>query len=298
MPVETSARLPFPFELEESGRSRSGLNLFREGDQRMLDSVFKEVFAVIVGVLVGFFVRDPLKGALARWQQSRERSRKRIDVDVMGLEVDELLPNLSGVVTGENHRQSTFEFAYVEAQLAPTKKEARILEDAPGKKEFVETVAAIAARAGKDEFSTDEGAPSGDRDLPRAVVVTAYPLPGNFYAWNTRNRRLLVISTASVEEIIEEEDGIELADFVVRILQRMVIFSTVPTLDPLRTHTEQTRGCLFDFTIFLAGVVDLIRQPGICPRCHRAIAEAQGDRFALAVDAWVRGGAEAAGASQ
>ena len=241
---------------------------------------------LVAGALLGFYVRDPLNRLLKRRQEVIDATRARFTIQVIPLSLAPALRDLSGTITRENGRQGLFEFAFDESPPRPRGAELEALENAPGKRGFTEAVSRI-CEAGGELVGGGPGSPSGRFEVRRGVVITGVPIPGNFYAWNTPNRGLLMISTASVEGIIAQHEDVSLDDFVVRIVQRMAIFSVVPELDPLRTHVRYSKGCIFDFTVYLDRIPDLLREPRICPDCQQLIAKAQGDRFAIEAREWV-----------
>ena len=71
--------------------------------------------------------------------------------------------------------------------------------------------------------------------------------------------------------------------------KRMAVFSVTPTIDPLRTHLETTKGCLFDFTEHLRLVRHVVEKLLICPDCMKDIGDYHGKSFASNVKKWVEG---------
>lgn len=120
-------------------------------------------------------------------------------------------------------------------------------------------------------------------------MITNVPLPGNYYGWNTRDRILLVISIAPMLNLnlfpIEQRPNMN--DFIIRMIQRMAVFAVIPSLNPKETHTESSKGCLFDFTIELKNVVNVVKTPFICHDCRTSIKRSQDMDFFHEIDDWI-----------
>ncbi len=256
------------------------------------DTVLKEILLTTVGIFVGFFIYEPLKKWLKRKKIVYNMGKDRTRIRVHQLCNPDLPPfDFSPQCTKQNGLQNTFEFAIDEAKIELNTEAIKSLREAKGKKEFTSLIGEILAHARSEKWTgLKNSPPQSQLDIPRDLVITNFPIPGNFYAWNSVGRTLLLVSIRSVEHLFPEGENFTITDFVSRMLQRMAIFSVVPDLDPRKTHRKFSLGCLFDFTDQLNRVLNLIENPYLCPNCQRLIAKSQGDHFSLEVRNWLEGG--------
>ena len=84
----------------------------------------------------------------------------------------------------------------------------------------------------------DRALPNGCIKEPRDLVITDIPIPGHYYGWNSLDRKLLVISIASIKQFFPEDGELPMRNFVSTISKRMAVFPSVPGLDP-RGHSLQ-----------------------------------------------------------
>lgn len=254
-----------------------------------------EVLTVViigaVGVLVGFFVRDPLKHWLERRRKIKTLTKQRIEIWVYQL-LDPAAPatDFAQSVKEQNSEQNLFLFSVGYPDLKPSPEEIKALRQAEGKRAFIEKIGQVVARARGEKWEgLDKPLPGGCIKEPRDLVITDIPIPGYYYGWNSFDRKLLVISVASIKQFFPEDGEIPIGSFVATIAKRMAVFSSVPGLDPRATHSRWSVGCLFDFTIQLKRVTDVVARPYICPACASTIAKCCGTEFALDARKWVEG---------
>lgn len=239
-------------------------------------------------VLLGFFVKEPLRKWLERRRELKRYTRPRIRIQVHQLDNPKGASlDFAQVATDQNSAQDLFVFHVSDAEPALTPKQLRALTEKEGKKAFIEKFGQIVARAQRREWrGADRTLADGCIKESRDLVITNLPIPGNYYGWNTLDRRLLVISTASVKQFFTEDGVLPIESFIEVMLKRMAVFSTVSKLNPSADHSATSIGCLFDFTIELKRVEGLVAKPYICPSCYRIIAECCGTPFASKAKKW------------
>jgi hypothetical protein len=258
----------------------------------MTDVVRKILFWIVSGigvVLLGFFVKEPLRRWLERRQELMHDTKPRMEIRFHQLDHPKNAnPDVAQVAIAQNSRQELFVFHVSDADLTLSPKQLRALSKNEGKKAFIEAIGQIIAESqGRHWAGADGTLADGCFKGPRDLVVTNLPIPGNYYGWNTVDRRLLVISTASVEQFFTEGEGVPIRAFVGVMLKRMAVFSSVSELDPSAVHSVTSIGCLFDFAIQLKRVKDVVARPYICPSCQRVIAECCGTVFASNTKKWI-----------
>jgi len=280
------------------GRGRRGQRSsgkFRENivEREFYEEVVLIVITAIFSLFVGAFLGEPLKRWWGNWLDKRKKIkdmlRPRFKFNVIQLQDPESPAfNFSRRITEQYDRQNLFSFEIQESLRDPTPAEIADLKRTVSKRDFVEKVGRFLAHARNESWSGLSDNPptkrfKGSRDL----VITNLPLPGNFYAWNSKDRTLLVISTAPSQSVLPQGGKLTVEDFVVRITQRMAIFAVTPRLDPSRDHVSKSLGCLFDFTLHVSRVVDILETCIICRDCREFIAQDRGIEFALQVREWV-----------
>lgn len=258
-------------------------------NEKLILSILSALFGLLAGVLVG----EPLKRAWGHWLDARvmigELIRPRFKFTIIHLRDPELEAfDFSRRLKDQNGRQGMFSFEFEEVLRPPTGKEIADLRGTKSKRDFLEKVGNyLAAARGASWTGLTNNLPNkrfkGNRDL----VITNLPLPDNFYGWNSKDRTLLVISTAPADLSIPPGSTVTVEDFVIRIIQRMTVFAVAPSLDPGRDHVRKSLGCLFDFTLALSSMSEILETCIICTDCYRLIAQDRGAEFTLQVRKWV-----------
>lgn len=248
-----------------------------------------EIYGLIVGGLIAaviaVFFRQPLQDWFAKKRRLAAGRKPRRAVQVFHVSGGKhQLPDFAPVVTAQNAAQNLFSFQVDDFSLTLTPAELRELESTDNKKAFMGVLAGALARA-------RAAAPDAQRAVrgpaPIDLVLTNVPLPGYFYAWQTPDRRLVVVSTASVGHLFKTEGVPNLGDFVVRMCQRMALFADVSELEPREDHLDKSVGCLFDFTVRLERVVPVVAQPFLCHECLGLLEGSKGTSFAHTAEDWV-----------
>jgi hypothetical protein len=265
-----------------------------------MNEILPEILAgtatLVIGMILGALLGEPLKRLGKRLSDRRERSRRirartraRPRFRVTQLCDSASLFDYSSMFKEQNHLQNLVQFDVDDFRRIPLPEELEELGGIESKRSFLERVACILAHdRGEVWQGLGDAPPDSDDVRPKDLVVTNIPLPGNFYAWNSRDRRFLLVSTAPVSDLFPSAGGANLGDFVERIAQRLTVFALVPELDPSELHLELAGGCLFDFNVLLRSVVDVVERPGLCPECGRVIAKSRGGAFYEGVTRWIR----------
>jgi hypothetical protein len=262
-------------------------------DPQLPGQIIFAVISGIIGLLVGTILGEPLQRWWQNWLDMKTEIANilspRYRFNVLQLQ-DPNAPefNFSRRIKDQNDCQRLFLFEIEESLRAVSGEAVTKIADTNSKKSFVDNVGRLLADARNESWNGLSDKPSDKRrNRRRDIVITNLPLPGNFYGWNSKDRTLLVISTAPSQYILEPGGELTVDDFVVRILQRMAVFAITPRIDPRRDHIRKSVGCLFDFTVFLSNLGDILGNCNICPDCCRLIAQDHGDYFALRVREWV-----------
>jgi len=116
------------------------------------------------------------------------------------------------------------------------------------------------------------------------LAITELPFPKNFYTWNTRVRKGVVIGIKSLYSIFHEAPQM-VNKIILRIVQRMLIYSL--DIKGLKTH-EDTRGCLFDNTTYLPDIQYSVDNNYICKECEDIIIKDKGIKFLDDVNEWIK----------
>jgi hypothetical protein len=264
-----------------------------------LVDILTDALKLIAGILIGFLIGEPLKRLGQRLFNKREEQWDRGDrVDKVTharplFRVTQLcMPgspfDFTSLLKEQNRIQNVVHFEVDDFRRYPLPEEAAELQNQASKKTFLDQAGAILARShGEAWQGLSDQLPDPHYKGRRDLVLTNIPLPGNFYAWNSKDRNLLVISIASVNPLFPRDGKPTIEDFVLRMTQRMTIFALISSLDPLQAHGELSSGCLFDFNILLRGVVDVVKNPYICPACGALIRRQRGDEFYEELSEWI-----------
>jgi hypothetical protein len=248
--------------------------------------VIATLIMLIVGLFFGVLFADPIKN----WWKDRVIFEKpKYLFRITHLTAADAYPiDFSTRIKEQNAHQKLFKFEVKRAITLTNEEEAK-LKGLMRKKDFVETVGHILAHYRNEPWEglVDRFPDAKDKN-PRDIVLTNVPLPGNFYGWNSKDRTFLVISIAPVLNFFQKDERPNLDDFIIRMLQRMATFAVVPGLNPKRTHIDVGTGCLFDFTVELKRVVDVVKISHICSDCLISIKRSQGHKFTVKLNNWIK----------
>ena len=265
-----------------------------------LTEIVVDALEVIIGILIGFFFGEPIKRFGQRLLNKREEvwdrkarvameTQQRPRFRVTQLCDPKSLFDFSSVLKEQNRIQEIVLFEVDDFRRSPGLDKISELKNLRSKKDFLDRVGAMLAQMrGEMWRGVSDRLPNRHFEGRRDLIITNIPIPGNFYGWNSKDRNFLLISTAPIAQFFSVEGGLTIEDFIVRLAQRMAVFSLAPSLDPMTVHADTSAGCLFDFNILLRGVVDVVKKPDICPTCAASIAKDQGDEFYERLSAWIK----------
>ena len=206
----------------------------------VVEKVLTLIITGVVGVIIGFFVKDPLGRWLERRREITRVTKQRIKIRVYQL----LDPagsafDFAQSVTEQNREQDMFLFSVGHPDLAPSADEIRALRQAEGKKAFIGQIWQILTRTRGEKWEgVDQALPKTCIRESRDLVLTDIPIPGHYYGWNSHDRKLLVISISSVKQFFPVDGELPMGSFVGTMAKRMAVFSSVPELDPRATHSK------------------------------------------------------------
>ena len=115
------------------------------------------------------------------------------------------------------------------------------------------------------------------------LAITELPFPRNYFAWNTHDRRGLVIGIGTLQSLFQRDPAI-VPKIVVRVIQRMLLYSL--QIPGLQVH-EDTRGCLFDLARELTDIQFSVDTPRLCRACEESIRRSKDQQFVSAVNDWL-----------
>lgn len=126
--------------------------------------------------------------------------------------------------------------------------------------------------------------PKVDRDIDTLdIVLTSQLLIQRYYAWNSEDRKGILISIGRLQEVFTDFNLIHI--MVIRVIQRMLIFSL--NIPNLQAHLE-TRHCVFDMTIDIRDLKKSVQVNYLCKNCETIIAEAeQGKSYLRKINRWI-----------
>lgn len=259
-----------------------------------------DTLKVLIGILLGVIIGDPIKRVSQRfwdkWEKKRdnknkakEKTRPRPKFRVTQLCESDKLFDFSSVFKEQNRNQDIVLFEVDDFRRSVRFEEAVELKKIKTLTGFLEKVSALLAQMRRETWQgLSDRSPDIHFTGRREIIITNIPLPRNFYGCNSKDRNFLLISTAPVSPLFSLKDGPTIEDFIMRMTQRMTIFSIVPSLVPKNIHSGTSTGCLFDFTILLQGVVDVVKKPYICQTCRTNIIEEQGLAFYEQLSSWMK----------
>jgi hypothetical protein len=118
------------------------------------------------------------------------------------------------------------------------------------------------------------------------IAVTELPFPYNYYTWNTKNRKGVVVGIRSLETLFHSEPQ-TVDKIIIRVIQRMLVYSL--GIKDLKVHKD-TKGCLFDFTQELRDIQFSVKDNPMpfCGKCRNRIEQDKGSQFLNSIIEWIR----------
>ncbi|MFN8495954.1 MAG: CHAT domain-containing protein [Caldilineaceae bacterium] len=115
------------------------------------------------------------------------------------------------------------------------------------------------------------------------LAITELPFPKNYYTWNTRDRKGIVIGIHSLRFLFQDHPE-TVQKIIIRVVQRMLLHSL--QIEGLIAH-EDTRGCLFDLTRELMDMRFATDVTRLCTACEAAMRRERGEQFVTQVQKWL-----------
>jgi hypothetical protein len=255
----------------------------------MINIIVGTLLTVFLGLLV-FIFRDTLKNKWVTFLEFVTKSRYRTKIRILHLPALGSIPDFdfSQQILALNHEQNMFLFQIEDTRIPLSRIDLDELIGADTQPLFLNKLRQLVSHArGQTWDGTDKSAAKVSLREPRDLLITDIPIPGNFYGWNSRDRTFLVISPVSVRHLFPGDPEPSIVDFIIRMVQRMAVFSVSPRINPLRTHYELAAGCLFDFTPQLKRIRQVVTDPILCDDCMREIKRCRNRAFALDVVKWI-----------
>lgn len=92
--------------------------------------------------------------------------------------------DFSAEIQNLNQMQNLFLFQIEDIRIPVTDNDVRELQDAETPKTFLKSLRRLLTRTrGEPWDGVDEKATKTDRRRPRDLLITNFPIPGNFYGW-------------------------------------------------------------------------------------------------------------------
>lgn len=247
----------------------------------MLEDLGVEILAAIVLFVAGIFLAKPITRRVEQWRRSIQlRKHEPFHVKIFFIHCSFCSNQLKRVLLRQNQLQRIFEIEIAE------------WESWNGRYSSEKALSGLQTGS-RLEFCNrfyeemqkynDEKQISGNRLIN--VAITDLPFPKNYYTWNTRDKKGIVVGIQSLRHLFNNEPQ-SVNMIILRIVQRMLIYSL--NLNGLIAH-EITRGCLFDLTRQLTDIQYSTRNTYICDECRKIILEKRGLPLLEEIEAWLVG---------
>lgn len=235
--------------------------------------------------LAGLFFGPPIR----EWLERRRRVgviHKKIAIPVRVfplVSLPQLVDSLKDLLIEQNRVQSLFEFEVIDWNAWPGARAA----DARLGALHTDSRLGFAECFQAEMQSFPKTSVDGRSTAPRGInlAITDLPFPKNFYCWNTRDRRGIVVGIRSLQALFGSNPAV-VNKIILRIVQRMLVYSL--DIRQLQSHVA-TRGCLFDLTPSLMDLQYSANKTFLCSECERAIVDTRGVAALDAIISWVEG---------
>jgi hypothetical protein len=248
----------------------------------MEELIIKIITPVIGSILIffgGILFADPIKSKLNEWRRTvMIRKTGKIPVRVFLILCPFCSDEIRHLLLRQNRLQSMFELeiAHWEMGRGKTASEDALeaLSDSMARRitssstrediykallEFCETF--------QDEMNKYIRQTSQAKYDGINIAITELSFPANYYTWNTKDRKGIVIGIDSLRRLFHEDSKV-VNKIILRVLQRMLAYSL--KIKDWKVH-EATRGCLFDFTRLLTDIQYSVDNTYICKECEQII---------------------------
>ena len=239
------------------------------------------IISLITGFLIffaGVFLSPPIREKIGEWQRAIESKMNpaiTIPVRIFFILCPLCSNKMKNLIVKQNKLQNIFRFDIAEFKLWDKYRESE------NRLELLQTMSRLEFCEKFLEEMENYNRDQGQEDLTRInLAITQRPFPKNWYTWNTKDRKGIVIGIYSLSKI--KPDIID--KIVLRIIQRMSIYSL--GIKDLTTH-ELTVGCLFDNTSYLSDIEQSVENNYICDVCKKIIIDERGEKFFNNVNEWI-----------
>jgi len=247
----------------------------------MLEDLGVEIIAGIVLFVAGVFLAKPITRVVEQWRRTIQfRKHEPIRVRIFCIHSPFCSDQLKRVLLRQNQLQRIFEIDIAEwkswnSRKSSEKALSKLQTDS--RLEFCNRFQEVMQKYNNEKQIT------GNRLIN--IAITDLPFPKNYYTWNTRDKKGIVVGIQSLRHLFNDKPQI-VNMIVLRIVQRMLIYSL--NINGLIAH-EITRGCLFDLTRQLTDIQYSTEKTYICDECRKIILEKRGLPLLEEIEAWVAG---------
>ena len=247
----------------------------------MLKQLAIEILAGVALFIAGVFLAKPITRVVEQWRRAIQlKKHETIRVKIFFVHCPFCSDQLKRVFLRQNQLQRLFEIDIAEWESWSGRSSA---ENALSGLQTGSRLEFCNRFQEEMQKYDDEKQVTGNRLIN--VAITELPFPKNYYTWNTRDRKGIVVGIQSLRHLFGDEPQI-VNRIILRIVQRMLIYSL--NINGLIAH-EITRGCLFDLTRQLTDIQYSTEYTYICDQCRKIILEKRGLPLLEEIEAWVAG---------
>ncbi len=244
-----------------------------------METIFINLLVAAIIFSSGLIFGEDIKKKFHEWKnviETLNKKKKRFKIFLISCEI--CTDDFKKILLEQNRRQNLFQFELANWELwagHEASTQALMNLQTNSKLRFCE--------AFEEEIDKYYSSTSQNSDSITNIVITDIMFPQNFYTWNTKSKRTLVIGIRTLSELFENEAK-TVCKIILRIVQRMTIYSE--SIKNLNVHDE-TRGCLFDFTRLLTDLQYSIDHTFICKQCETAILVGNDGQYLKSLNLWL-----------
>lgn len=247
----------------------------------LLEQLAIEIVAGVALFIAGVFLAKPITRKVEQWMRAIQlRKHEPFQVKIFFIHCDFCSNQLKRVLLRQNQLQRIFEIEIAE------------WKSWNGRYSSEKTLSGLQTGSRLEfcnRFQEEMQKYNNEKQVTENrlinIAITELPFPKNYYTWNTRDRKGIVIGLQSLRHLFSDEPQI-VNMIILRIIQRMLIYSL--NINGLIAH-EITRGCLFDFTRQLTDIQYSAEKTYICNQCRKIILEKRGFPLIEEIEAWIAG---------
>jgi hypothetical protein len=246
-----------------------------------IDDLTTTLVSNLITFAAGVLFADPIKSKLNEWHRLIVlRRRKAIPVRVFFIRCPFCSDQLRQLLMRQNKLQTMFqlEIAPWERWRGRTASEETLealsaamairVANSSGREETLKALLEFCEKFQEEMCKCIPESTQGDHNVLN-IAITQLPFPANFYTWNTRDRKGIVIGIDSLHRLFQEDQEV-VNKIILRVVQRMLVYSL--RMKNLKAH-EASRGCLFDFTRQLAEIQYSVDHTFLCDECRPIILQ-------------------------